>query len=309
MIWTTNAPITNPRVEAASGVIGTKFYVSHGRNFGRADTLYEYDEPGNAWATKAISSPAIKHTAGGAIGAKLYVAGGDAFTGTETSLREWDQATDTWTTKAVLPAARQGGMTGVIGTKLYYAGGHPSTNAGVLPVDTLYEWDQPTNVWAIKTAMPAVRVWGGGAVIGTKFYVIGGYDGDQGAGPPGTVYSTLWEYDQATNAWTVKAAMPGALYFCGAVAIGTAIYVCGGSVSASPFAPVDTVYRWDQATDTWTTDTSLPAVRYAASVVAIGTQLYVAGGADAAATKDTVYTTVGASAAIARWSVGSLRIK
>lgn len=218
--------------------------------------------------------PARAYVGMAAIGTKVYMAGGTILEGpdidTHTSaFLEWDQASNTWSAKASLPDVngRAEGRLAAIGTKLYYIGG--TNNWEPYAYTTLTEWDQGTNTWTEKAAMPGPRLSPSIGVIGTKLYVAGGSDGSTGA------KNTLYEWDQGSNTWTTKAPMPAVKYAVSGAAVGGKLYVIHGSGNK-------TLYVWDQSTNTWTAEPNGPSFYvqgrdHAASTVMDGSVLQFGG--------------------------------
>ncbi|MBI4027689.1 MAG: HYR domain-containing protein, partial [Verrucomicrobia bacterium] len=185
--------------------------------------------------------------------------------------------------------------------------------AAVHPVGAQLE-----DTWSIKANNPIPREGVGVAAVGTKVYVIGGYNfGDRNVN---TVFDTVtgtWttnlapmptsrseliavsdgryvyciggratiaameRYDPATDTWTILRSLPTGRGGLGAAVVGDKIYVIGGRQGGAPFsgAPLNTVEIYDIATDTWSTGAPMPTARGDVySVAAIGTKIYVAGG-------------------------------
>ncbi len=108
---------------------------------------------------------------------------------------------------------------------------------------------QPAAAWTPAAQMPAaLGEQGGGAAIGTKFYVIGGYDSGF------TAHNNNQIYDSTANTWSAGAVIPGAPssgWTDGAVCVNPAdktIHVVNGSDGASIFA-AHQVY--DTTANTW----------------------------------------------------------
>lgn len=104
-----------------------------------------------------------------------------------------------------------------------------------------------------------------------KIYVIGGR----------TVAGSLptnEEYDPTTDAWTRRAPMPTARIQHGAAAIGSKVYVVGGSSDGTDVLATAEVY--DASTDSWRTLPSLPTARRDVVVVAFGGLIWAIDGFD-----------------------------
>lgn len=238
-------------------------------------------------AVRGYSSTAV-------IGNRLYIIGGEDSAGHDTNtLWEWNESTDTWTIKSPLPnfplgtpnLSAQAGAA-VIGNIIYLAGG---TTIEVETVSTptygnaLWDWNQALNSWSQDTSFPAVgnrgRMWPAVGSIGNKIYVVGGYTlGSIFTSFP-YVADTLYEWDQGSGTWSVKAPLPSARYFAGCCTIGTKLYVVGGSDGTIPFNS-GPLFEWDQATNTWSAKSAMPSLFNSSvynSVVAIGTTIYAGG--------------------------------
>ncbi len=89
------------------GVIGGKFYVAGGQGHTRLDV---YDPVTNQWTAKAAMPRVCGFAAGAALGAELYVVGGNQLNpdGSVTSCKTsvYDPTTNAWTTKAAAPTVR-----------------------------------------------------------------------------------------------------------------------------------------------------------------------------------------------------------
>src|SRR4051794_33177234 len=79
--------------------------------------------------------------------------------------------------------------------------------------------------WRMAKPMPAPHGEITGAVIGKKWYVMGGYDG-----PNTQARGVVMVYDAAADTWTDKKAMQIPAHHATAVALDGKIYVFGGFV-------------------------------------------------------------------------------
>ena len=128
--------------------------------------------------------------------------------------------------------------------------------------------------WTRKTAMPTARFGFAAGVVNGKIYAIGGAPSLTGA-----YYSTVEEYDPATDTWTKKTRMPTARNGLAAAVVQDKIYVVGGEPSAQ--ASLATVEMYDPATDTWTPKANMPTKRTFHSACGVGGKLFVLGGVTA----------------------------
>jgi N-acetylneuraminic acid mutarotase len=182
-----------PKLTAAgvSGVIDGKLYVLPGlcsydyfpnpyycenEPFRR---LFRYNPATDKWVTKKSAPRVHVSGAGGAIGGKFYVAGGQ---GTN-ALDRYDPATDTWKTLAPIPVTTAN-VSYVRGTvfqgKLFVISSHYNQSLGRTLFDA-FSYDPATNVWTRK-ARPtylhsdiAALTWNGKPYL----LAVGGEDGNE----------------------------------------------------------------------------------------------------------------------------------
>jgi N-acetylneuraminic acid mutarotase len=117
------------------------------------------------------------------------------------------------------------------------------------------------------------------AVIGKKWYVMGGYDGPN-VQPRGIV--TV--YDAETDSWTDKKSMQIPAHHAAAVALNGKIYVFGGFVGkpgGKGWQPIPSALMYDPDTDSWKELAPMPTPRGSAVAVEVGGKIYVIGGAHA----------------------------
>jgi hypothetical protein len=230
--WTLKQPTLAAHGGEATAVLNGQLYLAAG--FG-SQTTEVYDPVANKWSGKAQFPANRCYPSGGAIGAKIYVAGGcdscDCRVGTTGDLEEYDPAGDSWVPRAPMPTARSGAAAGVVGGKLIVAGGTgpcpPCT-----PLSTLEAYDPASNSWATLKSMPtARRNLSGGAVVGGKLTALGGII--VGAGSD-TATDVVEAYDPVTNGWATLPPLPRPLYGVGAQAFrGQVLAIGGGDPSTS----------------------------------------------------------------------------
>ncbi len=118
-----------------------------------------------------------------------------------------------------------------------------------------------------------------GAVVGNKWYVMGGYDGIA-VMPQGVVT----EYDASSETWTAKKNMLIPAHHAAAVELGGKVYVFGGFVGragAIGWQPIANALVYDPATDSWKDLAPMPTARGSAAAVVVDGKIYVIGGAHA----------------------------
>lgn len=127
--------------------------------------------------------------------------------------------------------------------------------------------------WIQRADLVGGARWGAsGFGIGTTGYICGGTNG--------SINSTeLWAWDQATDAWSPRAAFPGPARREGvAFAIGAIGYYGFGRVDVGQPGMND-LWAYDPASDSWSELSPLPAVgRSAPSVFVLNGKAYLVGG-------------------------------
>lgn len=120
------------------------------------------------------------------------------------------------------------------------------------------------NSWITRTPMHQARGGLGVAVVDSKIYAIGGYNGS------GPFLTTNEEYNPATDTWAFKKPLPTPMAYFGIAVYQDKIYCISGENGATQ------VYT--PQTDTWETGASLPHPREGITANAVGGKIYVVGG-------------------------------
>jgi N-acetylneuraminic acid mutarotase len=183
-------------------------------------------------------------------------------------LYAYDPAANTWTARRSLPNAGHRGVTGVIGDKLYVLTGCGAGADCDGPAIAFYRYDPGTDQWTTLPAPANAHGEGAAGVIGGKFYVAGGEEGDG---------RRLDVYDPGTNTWTAKAALPNGRRSAAGVALGAKLYVIGGFVrnSNGTETVVKTTSVYNPASNTWSHVAPLPA----ANASLLATRVVIGGSA------------------------------
>ena len=152
------------------------------------------------------------------------------------------------------PNGRAHGVAGLIGDFLYVVGGETTLgptgdvlrielDSAGQPARTGTTADSPVVPWAVSLgsgSLPAARVDAAGFTNGGAIYVVGGHDGAGSA-----VATTYWAVPNATTGdiseWTTLSQddLPGARVAAAAAAVGSFVYVVGGTDNAGPL--IDTL--------------------------------------------------------------------
>jgi N-acetylneuraminic acid mutarotase len=263
------APTSRQEVSEVYSPTTKKFYVAGG-----LQTAQEaYDPSTNTWSTVASLPAALDHIQSVALGGKIYYIGGlscwpNCSVGT---VYIYDPSTDTFSTGAPMPTGRDRGAGGVavFNGKIYYAGGlHNGTDVGWFDV-----YDPVANTWSSLADMPEVRDHFHAAVIGSRFYAIGGRRSDQSLDATTAVNDA---FDFTTNTWvTGLAPLPTPRGGFAVGAIGTKITVIGGEGGNQAWTTVET---YDTASNAWTTGTPMPTARHGIEGAVCNGGIYIADG-------------------------------
>jgi len=132
-----------------------------------------------------------------------------------------------------------------------------------------------------KFAAPAPEAMGElyGTSLGGKMYVLGGLDTTPNRHTP---MGYNWEYDPATDKWTVKKPMARPAHHVMIAPYQNKFYVFGGFVRPQEFAawqPINDAWVYDPANDSWQALAPMPTPRGAGQAVELGGKIYVIGGA------------------------------
>lgn len=226
--WSAAADLPVAMHSANAAVAGSKIYVLGSLDASRAadERCYVYDPDRDAWISRRAMLPgrARGASATGAIGSKIYVAGG--FSGGQAVKRVgvYDTVSDRWLPLADMPVALDHPAAGVIGAKLYVAGGRVGPADAYS--DTTYVFTPGPRTWIRKQSMPVSRGDAAAAVLGHALYVFGG-EGNNGA--QSGVFAVSARYSPASDRWEKLAPMKTPRHGLGAGAIGGRIYLPGGA--------------------------------------------------------------------------------
>jgi N-acetylneuraminic acid mutarotase len=175
--------------------------------------------PKGKWIKLAPLPRAVGELLGAALNGKLYAAQG-LLPGFKPAglVYEYDPSRDAWTQKQPMPHPVHHAAVAALNGKMYLFGGFDAPTEGPPgwnPVNDAWEYDPATDGWRALGPMPTARGGGVAAVVGGKFYVIGGAGATLGASTstirprqPQRSLSTVEEYDPATNRWRTRAPMP-----------------------------------------------------------------------------------------------------
>jgi N-acetylneuraminic acid mutarotase len=187
-------PAGTERAAGCVAIMNDKLYLFGGAR-GAGNTVADasvYDPATDVWQKLPDMPVRKEHCAAGAIGGKIYIAGGrtDGIEGFEPTTLEFNPANPGYTQKKAIPTPRGGCASAVVGDKLYLFGGEgdASNAAGVFPNVDAY--DPATDSWRALPDLTLPRHGFGAAVVDGRVYLPGGAS-RQGGGAvdTGSIYS------------------------------------------------------------------------------------------------------------------------
>ena len=276
--WTIKSDIPTAKYGLSTSEVNGKIYAVGGRaGMQFFSTMEEYDPATDTWTRKADMPTARNSLSTSVVNGKIYaiagVEGGDI--GPTAKVEEYDPAMDTWRRRADMPATRRQFSTSVVNGKIYAIGGYHRGGSG-LGESTVEEYDPATNTWRARADMPTGRPGLSTSVVDGKIYAIGGNKWDYTTATA-THFSTVEEYDPATDTWTTRTDMPTARSGLSSSVVNGKIYAIGGQ-SNEVFC-LSTVEVYDPVTDTWTPKADMmPTARFNFSTSVVNGRIYAIGG-------------------------------
>ena len=217
-------------VKPATAIDG-KIYVTSATD-GNAESwpksLYVYDFQKKLWQQRADYHFVHVGGAGGVVGGKLCLAGGEDPGGQITTLEVYDPANDQWRTRKPMPTARSGGTGVVLRDKFYVLGGFDGTNT----LRTVEAYDSRADTWTVEPSMLVARDGCGAAVIDGVIYAFGG-----GTNRAGQIAETVERWKPGEE-WAVLhpvEPMHVPVARGGVAVIGSTLYIAGGNGGTGRF--------------------------------------------------------------------------
>lgn len=140
----------------------------------------------------------------------------------------------------------------------------------------VWRFSPATGRWQELARMPRARGALGGAVIGGRFYAVGG--ASDALRPDPRVYRVVDVYDFESDTWSEGPPMPTARHHLGAAAVDGRLYVVGGRSNVS--LSLRALERFDPATGTWERLEPLPQGSGGLGAVSWNGRLISLGGGD-----------------------------
>lgn len=268
-IWRSRTPSTFARQEVSFVYSpSTATFLLAG---GRSTVQESYDPLTGLWKTVAPLPAAFDHVQSVALNGLVYYVGGLLGWPSPASgfVYVYNPTTDRFTTATPMLHGRKrgAGAIAVHDGKIYVAGG---LHAGVA-VPWFDVYDPATGSWATLPDMPEARDHFHGAVVGDRFYAIGGRRTSIDA----TVTANE-AFDFTTGAWvTGLAPLPTARGGFAVGVLGTDILVIGGEGGGRTFGLVES---YDTVRNSWRTRASMPTSRHGVQAAVCASDVFVAAG-------------------------------
>ncbi|KAF6813805.1 kelch repeat-containing protein [Colletotrichum sojae] len=301
--WETLAPIPiAPRQEHAAAalsattlaILGGIVPSPAGEGFNTTSLVQLYHIPSGTWSRVTDAPVAVNHPNFAAVDGKMYLLGGlaPASDGAWRAFQEswvYNPDADSWSPIAPVPAGEERGSAavGVLGKVVYLAGGmrtlRPTGETGEQDtVAFVSAFDTETGRWVslprAAAMLPEGRDHAAAAVVGRKFYVLGGRERGQ-RNVKDTVF--ILDLENLDAGWvTSRGRMPTPRGGVVAGAIGRKVYVFGGEGNAAKGSEgiFNETEVFDTKTETWKRLAPMAVPRHGGAAVAIADGIYHPGG-------------------------------
>jgi len=174
-----------------------------------------------------------------------------------------------WSAVADMDTPRHQTIAAAVDGKIYLVSG---STPGEAASSLNQEFDPATGAWRDLAPMPGIATHAGGAAIGNKVYVVGGFTGNPHAG----ALDEVREYDVTTDTWRVVTNLSSPRGSVGVVALNERLHLIGGREADQITVASHEVY--DPATDTWTQAAPLPLARDHLGIAVANGRIHVFGG-------------------------------
>lgn len=249
----------------------------------------------NTWSSRSSIPKALNHLNAAVVDGRIYVLGGLIESG-DAAHRAWravpdswvyDPSDDTWEPIPGTPSeeVRGSASVGVYKGKIYLAGGvtvlelFGNRTQETVTVVSIYDTRAKTwlQVPGAAKFIPEGRDHAGAAIVGSKFYILGGRDHGQA-----NVKDTVFVLDLCNleGGWkTRNARMPTARGGIAAGVIGNKVYTFGGEGNTAIESGVfDEIEAYDTKADRWESVGTMKIPRHGTYAVSVGKRVYIPGG-------------------------------
>ncbi|HXU80316.1 MAG TPA: hypothetical protein VN914_02895 [Polyangia bacterium] len=272
--WESGPDMPGPgRFYTGVAALGERVFVVGGFGAAQATVVTAYDTKAGTWETLAPLPIGIQLPNVAAVGGTLYVLGGLE----QKSSLAYDAAKNQWDPRSPAPVMRGRGQAavGVWGTKILLAGGvvpgksANDLNTGMRQHEVL-AYDTTSDTWEALPDLALTRGYAMGAVIGDRFWVMGG----------STDFARTDDVavlDLKTRQWMDQPPLPITLSSAGVAVVGNRIYLVGGvatgtgTIGPATFALDPDFGIYDQVA-------LMITPRWGMGAVAVGGRIYVPSG-------------------------------
>lgn len=262
----------------AVSAVGTKIYQFGGYYYNSMlDTISVFDTETEKNTKLSVTLPyPFYHMAAASVGTKIYLFGGLYKSGTSTSasrtIYEFDTETYSLKSVASLPMAALQGVAVTVGNKIYLFGFVDSTSNTYKYISTVLVFDPETKTVTASTAI-GNRLGLAAAAVGTNIYLFGGVNQTSSTNSSNTL-KDIRVFDTLTGALTtLSAKFDNGIYRLSASAIGSKIYIFGGSSQPK------SICKFDAETNSLITlPNTLAENLYMCGSASVGNKVYLFGG-------------------------------
>lgn len=209
--WTSRTAITAARYESANfGLLGKGYNVG-GYNGGSTNTVYQFDDISNAWATKAANSLGNGYDGvGDALEGYGYTVGNTGVNDTG----KYNADADTWAAVASTNSSRQAASGCALNGRFLVTGGTSNNTESYNPI---------SNAWTNKSGTAAVnRNYGCGVNIEGYMYVVGFAS---------AFTSSMDRYDDVADSFLARTALTNSAVGKGGFKASGFAHFCGGETA------------------------------------------------------------------------------
>jgi N-acetylneuraminic acid mutarotase len=271
--WDTLPAMPDPaRYYLGAAAVRNTIYVIGGNAGPNAAVFQAFDTTTGTWQTLPSLPTQFEMATIAAVGDRLFILGALS---TTTTL-EFD-GQGHWLPRAVMPLAggRGAAAVGVWGTKIVLAGGvipglsNNGLRTGVRQVDVV-AYDTATDSWQMLAPMPVAVGYAMGAVLGDRFWVMGGSTNDERT-------NAVHVLDLAANQWHDVPPTDRTLSNAAVGVVAGRMYVMGGIASVTGMVSPETLI-FDDGTSALIALAPMLTPRFAAAAASLGGRIYIAGG-------------------------------
>ncbi len=216
--WQELPPLPVRRARFGTAALDGRLYLVGGLTAeGTTDRLESYQIASEHWEENAPRPLALANVQAVVLDGELLVPGGCDVEGQPVStVHRYDPATDLWRETTPLPTPLCAYALTIFQGQAYLLGGWDGQHYRALN----YRYDPATESWAEEQPPVEARGFGNAAVLGTRIFYVGGYDGDERA--------TCEVYQPEEGSWESCAPLLQPRGGLGLAAIGGRLYAVGG---------------------------------------------------------------------------------